>query len=418
MRSRKNIALSVRGLSKSYTIAHEQEKQSTLAETLLQRARHPFRRAGRETFWALKDVSFEINKGEVVGIIGRNGAGKSTLLKILSRITEPTGGKIDLYGRVGSLLEVGTGFHPELTGRENIFLNGAVLGMTRNEIRRQFDTIVAFAEIERFLDTPVKRYSSGMYVRLAFSIAAHLQPDILILDEVLAVGDHVFQEKCFNKMQEVARNGHTLLFVSHNLASVARLCTKGIYLAAGSIEAAGPIQEVLDAYLANNVVVDGMANFSEPENLAEAVTYLSKVELVNDKSKVTGDVDVRYKYKFVLHYQVIKPVKDVEISLKIRDSEMRAVITSSLSEDNSGLLTEIAPGSYTCEVEFPALFIVPGTYSVDVAIHQPGQCILDYRSNLMQFNIADTGTPYTRYGDYRSIGAVIHRLAWKHQRIG
>ncbi len=416
--SSREITVSVRGLSKRYVIAHEQNKESTLAETVLKRLRRPLRRTAGESFYALQDLSFDIRKGEVVGIIGRNGAGKSTLLKILSRITAPTSGRIDLYGRVGSLLEVGTGFHPELTGRENIFLNGTLLGMPRREISHRFDEIVAFAEVERFLDTPVKRYSSGMYVRLAFSIAAHLQPEILILDEVLAVGDHVFQEKCMNKIQEVARSGRTMLFVSHNLASVARLCTQGIYLAAGRAVAAGPIQEVLDAYLANNTAVDGVAEFSEPPQPEAETAYLSRVELVNDRSEVTGDVNVRDKYRFVLHYRVVKPVRDMEISLKIRDSETRAVLTTSLSEDNADLLTEILPGRYTCEVEFPAMFIVPGTYSVDVAIHQPGHIIYDYRSNLMQFSIADTGTAYSRYGDYRTIGAVFHRLPWKSQRVG
>ena len=197
------ISISVRGLSKSYTITHNEVKHSTLTETLLHRFRHPFAKRETETFWALQDVSFDIKRGDVVGVIGRNGAGKSTLLKILSQITEPTSGEIDLFGRVGSLLEVGTGFHPELTGRENIYLNGAILGMRRAEISKQFSAIVEFAGVEKFLDTPVKRYSSGMYVRLAFAVAAHLHPEILIVDEVLAVGDSEFQRKCLDKMKDV-----------------------------------------------------------------------------------------------------------------------------------------------------------------------------------------------------------------------
>ena len=203
--------------------------------------RSPFSRSGskRETFWALKDISFEVKDGEVLGIIGRNGAGKSTLLKILSRITKPTTGSADVYGRVGSLLEVGTGFHPELTGRENIFLNGAILGMTRREIQRRFDEIVAFAEVEQFLDTPVKRYSSGMYMRLAFAVAAHLEPEILVVDEVLAVGDAAFQKKCLGKMSDVAHSGRTVLFVSHNLAAVERICDTAVFLQNGRIAATG-----------------------------------------------------------------------------------------------------------------------------------------------------------------------------------
>ena len=233
--SQSDIAVSVRGLSKSYTIAHGEEKHSTLAETILGHLKKPLRRPKTETFWALKDVSFDIKKGDVVGIIGRNGAGKSTLLKVLSRITQPTSGEVDIYGRVGSLLEVGTGFHPELTGRENVYLNGAILGMSKAEVRRQFDAIVDFAGVEQFLDTPVKRYSSGMYVRLAFAVAAHLNPEILIVDEVLAVGDVAFQKKCVGKMKNVAGCGRTVIFVSHNLPAVRSLCTSGIVLMAGQL---------------------------------------------------------------------------------------------------------------------------------------------------------------------------------------
>ncbi len=246
-----DLALSVRGLSKSYTIAHQAtQKESTLAETVLQRLKRPFARSTKETFWALKDVSFDVKKGEVVGIIGRNGAGKSTLLKVLSRISEPTEGQIDLYGRVGSLLEVGTGFHPELTGRENVFLNGAILGMSRAEIKRQFDAIVDFAGVEKFLDTPVKRYSSGMYVRLAFAVAAHLRSEILIVDEVLAVGDAEFQKKCLGKMQDVAHDGRTVLFVSHNMSAVYTLCNVGVLLRGGRMIRHGDVSSAIAAYSA------------------------------------------------------------------------------------------------------------------------------------------------------------------------
>jgi lipopolysaccharide transport system ATP-binding protein len=247
--SHSDLALSVRSLCKSYSIGAEKEQHSTLAETLLAAARSPFRRRERKSFDALKDVSFEIKKGEVVGIIGRNGAGKSTLLKILSRITEPTSGEIDLYGRVGSLLEVGTGFHPELTGRENIRLNGTILGLSKVEIRKQFDAIVNFAGIESFLDTPVKRYSSGMYVRLAFAVAAHLSSEILIVDEVLAVGDAEFQRKCLGKMKDVATSGRTVIFVSHHMQSVQVLCDLGVYLKEGQIDNIGPIAETIKRYV-------------------------------------------------------------------------------------------------------------------------------------------------------------------------
>src|SRR4051812_38140711 len=248
----KDIAISVRGLSKAYTIAHNQERHITLAEAALARLKNPFRRVEKETFWALKDISFDIQRGDVVGIIGRNGAGKSTLLKILSRITEPTTGNIELYGRISSLLEVGTGFHAELTGRENIFLNGAILGMRRSEIRRQFDAIVDFAGIEQFLDTPVKRYSSGMYVRLAFAVAAHLEPEILIIDEVLAVGDSAFQEKCLGKMKDVAASGRTVLFVSHNMVAIRQLCSRAILLNGGRTVCDGAVDECVRAYLTDS----------------------------------------------------------------------------------------------------------------------------------------------------------------------
>ncbi len=244
-----SIAISVQGLAKSYTIRHNAPDHVTLAEAALARLKNPFRRPTRETFWALNDISFDVQEGDVVGVIGRNGAGKSTLLKILSRITEPTRGQIDLFGRVGSLLEVGTGFHPELTGRENIFLNGAILGMRKSEIRKQFDAIVDFAGVEKFLDTPVKRYSSGMYVRLAFAVAAHLSSEILIVDEVLAVGDSEFQNKCLGKMKDVSKSGRTVLFVSHQMQSVNVLCNKALFLEKGVCTYAGGVPEAIDRYV-------------------------------------------------------------------------------------------------------------------------------------------------------------------------
>ena len=251
--SSKDLAISVSGLSKSYVIAHNSNRPTNFREVIVDRIRHPLGngRQDQETFWALKDVDFEIARGGVIGIIGRNGAGKSTLLKILSRITWPTTGEIDIHGRVSSLLEVGTGFHAELTGRENIFLNGSILGMSRREIRQKFDEIIDFAGIEQFLDTPVKRYSSGMYVRLAFAVAANLDPEILIVDEVLAVGDAQFQRKCLGKMKEVASGrGRTVLLVSHNMASIATLAQKCLFLDQGRVVAYGPTDEIIDQYMA------------------------------------------------------------------------------------------------------------------------------------------------------------------------
>ena len=233
--SSSELAIAIRGVGKRYMIRHDYTAPTTLAEAIVRRVRHPFAKVEREQFWALRDVSFDVKRGEALALIGINGAGKSTLLKILSRITEMSEGQVDLYGRVGSLLEVGTGFNQELTGRENVFLNGAILGMTRVEIRRQFDAIVAFAGVERFLDTPVKHYSSGMYVRLAFAVAAHLRSEILIVDEVLAVGDVEFQRKCLGKMRDVASDGRTVLLVSHNMAAVANLCSRAVVLRSGRL---------------------------------------------------------------------------------------------------------------------------------------------------------------------------------------
>lgn len=257
-------AISVRGLGKQYLLSHEPRQRYVAlrdvladgARQLAHRLRHPFATRqdvrARDEFWALRDIDFDIRPGERVGIIGRNGAGKSTLLKLLSRITAPTSGRIEIRGRVASLLEVGTGFHPELTGRENILLNGAILGMRRAEIRRKFDEIVAFAGVERFLDTPVKRYSSGMYVRLAFAVAAHLEPDILVVDEVLAVGDTEFQKKCLGRMSEIAGEGRTVLFVSHNMAAMEALCPRSLYLDAGNLMADGPTAEIVAAYVSRS----------------------------------------------------------------------------------------------------------------------------------------------------------------------
>lgn len=260
-----DLAIRCEGIAKQYRIG-QPESYRALRDTLTDAVTAPFRRvraalqggnghraSSPATIWALEDVSFEVRQGEVLGIIGRNGAGKSTLLKILSRITKPTRGAADIYGRVGSLLEVGTGFHPELTGRENVYLNGAILGMQKAEVARKFDEIVAFAELEKFIDTPVKRYSSGMYMRLAFAVAAHLDPEIMLVDEVLAVGDTQFQAKCLGKMQDVSGSGRTVLFVSHSMPSIRRLCTRALLLSNGGIEFQGPVEEAVERYLVHNL---------------------------------------------------------------------------------------------------------------------------------------------------------------------
>lgn len=307
-----NIVIRAEGLGKKYVIGHETERERYVAlrDTLMRTGRSVYRKMsdlfhGRdivagdeiEEFWALKDVSFEVKRGEVLGIIGRNGAGKSTLLKVLSRITEPSEGRVTIKGRVASLLEVGTGFHPELTGRENIFLNGAILGMKRSEIKRKFDEIVSFAEVEKFLDTPVKRYSSGMYVRLAFAVAAHLEPEILVVDEVLAVGDTEFQQKCLGKMKSVSRSeGRTVLFVSHNMKAVQTLCETGVVLETGRLKCRSTAEEALRAY----------SKFAEAHNVAEfrvddSRPCISSVR-VDSAELVNGNlvVDIEFKSPFPL----------------------------------------------------------------------------------------------------------------------
>ena len=365
-----DIVIRVENLSKKYLVGHEsaaQERYRSLRDTVARHTRNFGRKAldmarGRqviqgdqiEEFWALKDVSFEVKRGEVVGIIGRNGAGKSTLLKILSRITEPTEGRVAIKGRVASLLEVGTGFHPELTGRENIFLNGAILGMSKKEIRAKFDEIVAFAEVEKFLDTPVKRYSSGMYVRLAFAVAAHLEPEILVIDEVLAVGDVVFQKKCLGKMQSVANAGRTVLFVSHNMQTVAGLTERAILLQSGRVAATGPSANIVEQYLAEETSGEAIyrkaASGVEPE-----ITY---VEL-----HTTGPGQVQQHGKpLSIDIEVATPVSvpNAAISFQVMTSSHQPVLHV-LNLDSEVPMLRSA-GTHRLKCLFPKLRLYPGHY--------------------------------------------------------
>lgn len=310
-----NIAVQVEGLSKRYRLGQRQERYHSLRDTIAQQTKSIVSRftpnAKRNPqptseFWALKDVSFEIKQGDQIGVIGRNGAGKSTLLKILSRITEPTCGTVKIQGRVASLLEVGTGFHPELTGRENIYLNGAILGMSKAEIRRKFDEIVAFAEVETFLDTPVKRYSSGMYVRLAFAVAAHLEPEILVVDEVLAVGDAQFQKKCLGKMGQVAGEGRTVFFVSHNMAAITALCNKAIYLANGQLQAVGTADYIVKAYLAKVLEnqIDDLRQLRIP-GYGDQIRF-TEIELLAEENQFRVGQPIRYRLQLSSEIQLEK----------------------------------------------------------------------------------------------------------------
>jgi homopolymeric O-antigen transport system ATP-binding protein len=308
-----NPIIRAEDLSKEYRIGAVQGSYSTLRESLMATVRTPFRRrraASRTTdptVWALKDVSFEVQPGEVVGVIGRNGAGKSTLLKILSRITDPTRGRARIRGRVGSLLEVGTGFHPELTGRENIFLNGAILGMKRSEIARKFEEIVAFAEVERFVDTPVKHYSSGMYLRLAFAVAAQLEPDILLIDEVLAVGDASFQRKCLKKMEDVGQQGRTVLFISHNITAITRLCGRAILLDEGRIVRDGPTHEVSSMYLRSDVGTTAAREWLDPATRpGNDIVRLRAVRVRTEAGRITEAIDIRKAVGIEMEFEVLK----------------------------------------------------------------------------------------------------------------
>ncbi len=405
--SRSDIAISVRGVSKTYSIAHNEEKHTRLAEKFMARLRNPLHRPRMESFDALKDVSFDIKKGEVVGIIGRNGAGKSTLLKILSRITEPTIGEIKLYGRVASLLEVGTGFHPELTGRENIFLNGAILGMTKAEIRKQFDAIVDFSEIERFLDTPVKRYSSGMYVRLAFSVAAHMNPEILIVDEVLAVGDSAFQTKCLGKIKEVSHGGdRTVLFVSHNIAAVRNLCTNGILLGEGKVVSKGAIDPILRCYLAR--VESGVADdlFTRSDRRGRGrVKFVKCMVCGGDTRDSASHVGGALAVHFELSAKVI-----ANIVFTIYDSTGIPICQFD-SRNHSPLDRGNGTPFLTVECLLEEVLLVPGRYRINAAIYD-GADLEDHLEGVATFDIEGGSVRHRPIIESSGWGQLVHPHRW------
>jgi lipopolysaccharide transport system ATP-binding protein len=380
--------ITVENISKLYHIGAHMPHGGSLRESLTGAMRNPLsvvRRNGNargEELWALKDVSFDIEQGEIVGIIGRNGAGKSTLLKILSRITEPTTGRIRLYGRVGSLLEVGTGFHPELTGRENVFLNGAIMGMRREEIGRKFDEIVAFSEIERFIDTPVKRYSSGMYMRLAFAIAAHLEPEILIVDEVLAVGDLAFQKKCIGKMGGVAREGRTVLLVSHGMEAVRKLCQRGILLEKGEIVAQGKTEDVVTQYTESGAEPQTVYEIPKPKDAEEIPGYAYRLSIEDANGRPAIEVPVGKPWQVRVHFQINRPVDHFIVGI--------GVITSS----NAPLRTcwaeprDLKPGRYEAMFREETVVMGAGRYAIIVGLSTFERSI-QYVENAGFLQIAD-----------------------------
>ncbi len=414
--SSNDIAVSVRGLSKSYTIAHNAEKHTRLTEAIMHRLKHPIQRQEKETFWALKDVEFNIKKGNVVGIIGRNGAGKSTLLKILSRITEPTTGSIALYGRVGSLLEVGTGFHPELTGRENIFLNGAILGMSKSEIARHFDAIVNFAEIENFLDTPVKRYSSGMYVRLAFAVAAHLNPEILVVDEVLAVGDAQFQKKCLGKMEEVGASGRTVLFVSHSMPMVLRLCSQAILLESGRFSLQGSPHEVAAHYISAGGTRSEAVYTSQSKLPGDEVACLQSVRVYDSSGQVGDTFDVRQSVFVEVIYKNLQ--SELRPTVVLRFTNETGVCLF-LTTDYNNLVwwnTPRRPGSVKSICCIPGNFLAEGQVFVQVEIgtHNPTRIHVKVQ-DAISFQVVDHSNGDGVRGEYVGEwpGVVRPMLKWQ-----
>jgi len=381
-----STVITVKNLGKKYTLLHHQQKQyialrdvitnsfASLGNKLI----HSFRRTSdpktslvptSEDFWALKDVTFEVKQGDRIGIIGRNGAGKSTLLKILSRITEPTTGSIRIKGRVASLLEVGTGFHPELTGRENIYLNGAILGMGRAEIKKKYDEIVDFSEIEKFLDTPVKHYSSGMYVRLAFAVAAHLEPEILVIDEVLAVGDALFQKKCLGKMEAVGREGRTVLFVSHNMGVINRLCQQCVYLRNGEIVNVGPTGQITEQYLLEGFLGQG-AEVSFCGGVNDDIQFVSaRLERADGtlSSIFRSDEDIRV----LVTYKVKRQLAGISLAINITTSVQESLWSMADWEEYPQLLNRREPGVWTCEWVVPANVLCPGRYFIACGAGSP-----------------------------------------------
>lgn len=416
-----DVMIRVENLGKKYMIGHQAEGGSNYvalrdvladgAKSFVKRftGRGVRQRPTQEEFWALKDVSFEVKRGECVGIIGRNGAGKSTLLKILSRITEPTTGRIELNGRVASLLEVGTGFHPELTGRENIYLNGAILGMSRVEIRRKFDEIVDFAEVEKFLDTPVKRYSSGMYVRLAFAVAAHMEPEILVVDEVLAVGDAAFQKKCLGKMGDVAeKEGRTVLFVSHNMGAILHLTRKSIFLENGNLSFLGSSEDGVSKYLSSAYKTGRIWKTSKIKALP---IQILECKILSEKGCTQEELDVRKTFQIEILYEVYRPTSSAVIAINIHASDGTHLISLEDIDQNKELREVRKIGKYVSLVKLPGLWLNSGHYLVRIGCGVPN--IENYENiEALGFDLIETDDSTAR--SHRS-GYFLPMLPWKTQ---
>jgi lipopolysaccharide transport system ATP-binding protein len=419
--------IQVRNLSKRYRIGARRARYGSLRESLTTWARQPFqvlRKKGRQqrpTIWALKDVTFDVMPGEVLGVIGRNGAGKSTLLKVLSRITEPTEGEVDLFGRVGSLLEVGTGFHPELTGRENIFLNGAVLGMKRAEIDRKFDEIVAFAEVDEFIDTAVKYYSSGMYVRLAFAIAAHLEPEILLVDEVLAVGDYEFQKKCLGKMQEVSRTDRTVIFVSHNLGSISNLCSRVVWLNGGRLVAQGSAEDVVSSYVRSRREESGSLIWPDVNTAPGNENVRIRSVAVISEGVDTTQVPIDRPITFELEYWNLKEGSFLVCGFELRDKTNNYVLASndrpSANTLPNGWFGRPRPkGLYRTRCVIPANLLNNLHYTVDIGVVNSRNEWEARVADRLDIVVYETGEMTREYSGVW-LGAVRPKLAWTTEHL-
>ncbi len=361
--------------------------------------------------YALKDINFEIPQGEIIGIIGKNGAGKSTLLKILSRVTSPSTGKVNIKGRIASLLDVGTGFHQELTGRENIFLNGSILGMTKKEIRSKFDEIVDFSGVERYIDTPVKRYSSGMYVRLAFAVAAHLEPEILIVDEVLAVGDAEFQKKCLGKMQEVSsKDGRTILFVSHNMGAISSLCSRVVFLEKGMLKKFGETENIIFEYLSSGDNKSSEAVF-EDQN---ADVYFKNISIIPEKSdSSSNEIDVRYPFSLKFSYKINNFINGLSIAFAVYSKNGTKIFYSSEILDNFLKEYDDKTGLHTAEVKIPGYFLTPGSYFVNASLQIENIQLFDFKDGVIHFDVIESCTGLHKFKG-KDIGVVLVNLEWKN----
>ncbi len=392
--------IKVENLSKIYKLGGA--SHNSLRDALASFVKNPLFRNKKETIHALKNINFEVKEGETLGIIGNNGAGKSTLLKILSRITKPTTGEVELHGRVGSLLEVGTGFHSELSGRENIYLNGAILGMKRTEIESKFDEIVAFSEIEKFLDTPVKYYSSGMYMRLAFAVAAHLEPEILIVDEVLAVGDMAFQKKCLSKMRDVSQSGRTVLFVSHDMASITRICSRAIALNKGEMVAEGDASKVVNDYLSASWGMFSERIYEEGEKApASEFVRLKCVRVIDHNGETTGSYDIRQKIGIEITYEVLRSGQILLPNFQVYNQERVHLFTI---QDVSGdwKRREKEKGEYKSIAWIPGNLMAEGSFFINVAIvtYLPNMIVHFNEPEVVRFDITDPATGDTARGDF------------------